>query len=128
VPQVSEKAWFSVDEALSYLGLDPWAPENEDLLEDWCVEHDVDVEVDDDGNLLEIDPIGLKEALFAKHEREVGHRPDDPEEHEKATKARLQKDQDDKETRRVRKQKLNSRVGQRRAQRAKAEKAEQNGG
>jgi hypothetical protein len=120
VPQVSNKAWFSVDEALGYLGMDPWNPENEDLLEDWCVEHDVDVEVDDDGNLLEVDPIGLKEALFAKHEREVGHRPDDPKEHERATKERLQKDQDDKETRRVRKQKLNRRVGQRRAAKARA--------
>jgi hypothetical protein len=120
VPQVSNKAWFSVDEALGYLGMDPWDPENEDLLEDWCVEHNVDVEVDDDGNLLEVDPIGLKEALFAKHEREVGHRPDDPKEHEKATKERLQKDKDDKETRRVRKQKLNRRVGQRRAAKARA--------
>jgi hypothetical protein len=123
VPHYSEKAWFSVDEALGYLGMDPFDPENEDLLEDWCVEHDVDVEVDDDGNLLEVDPIGLKEALFAKHEREVGHRPDDPKEHERATKARLDKDRDDKENRRVRKQKLNQRVGQRRAA-----KVEQNGG
>ena len=44
--------------------MDPFDPENEDLLEDWCVEHEVDVEVDDGGNLLEVDPIGLQEVLL----------------------------------------------------------------
>jgi hypothetical protein len=128
MPQLSDKAWFSVDEALQYLGKDPWDPENEDLLEEWCVEHGVDVEVDDDGNLLEIEPIGLQAVILMLFEEENGFRPDDPEVHAKATKERLQKDEDDKETRRVRKQKLNRRVGQRRALRAKAEKAAQNGG
>lgn len=128
MPQLSAKAWFSVDEALQYLAMDPWDPDNEDLLEEWCVDHEVDVEVDEAGNLLEVDPIGLQSVLLALFEKENGYRPDDPKVHGKAVEERLKKERDDKELRRVRKQKLNRRVGQRRAARARAEKAAGNGG
>lgn len=50
-----------------------------DELNELVVEFDIDAEVGPIGDVIAInanDP-GLKEALFARHHRKVGHRPDD---------------------------------------------------
>ena len=68
----------SVEEAMRYFGVDDIQE-----LQRIVLEHDIDVEVDDDGALVSI--IGdLKEPLFEEHHRQVGHRPDDPEQMKKA--------------------------------------------
>jgi hypothetical protein len=71
------EGWMAVDEACRYLGLDPWDLKSEDRLEELVVKYDVDVEVDDRGNLLELEPEDLKRVLFSEHERRVGYQPDD---------------------------------------------------
>lgn len=59
-------------EAMSFFGVD------ELELERIVLEHDVDVETDDNGNITFVDPSDIKEVLFKEHEKKVGHRPDDP--------------------------------------------------
>jgi hypothetical protein len=64
-------------EALIYFGLDG----DEEELERIVAEYDLLVDLDGLGRIetVEAEPERLKEALFAEHERKVGHRPDDPE-------------------------------------------------
>mgnify|MGYP003498397914 CR=1 FL=1 len=61
--------------AMRYLGIsDP------DELERIVVEHRVDVDIDDDGEIFAV--AGgelLREALFEEHRKREGHRPDDPD-------------------------------------------------
>jgi len=109
-----DKAWFDVDEALQYLGLDPWDPVNEDRLEEYIIDYQIEVEVDDEGNLLEIEPTALREVLFDLHQETVGHRPDDPEEQKKAMANEKRKRTNAAKRRRDRRMKLIRRVSTRR--------------
>lgn len=66
-------AWASLPEAMRYFGVDTL-----EELEDIVVEFDIDAIVSDDGRLLGIQGTEeMKEALFERFRRAVGHRPDD---------------------------------------------------
>jgi hypothetical protein len=48
-------------------------------LERIVIEHNVEVDIDDDGEVFAVhggEP--LREALFEEHRKNIGHRPDDP--------------------------------------------------
>jgi len=76
--------FMSVREALRYYGIayisgDETIPDEvRGQLEDLALEYDLDIEADNRGGIIAIDPIGSKEALFKEHQKKVGHRPDDP--------------------------------------------------
>lgn len=56
-------------------------------LEDLVADHDLPVRLYADGSILQVGrdgPDAWAEALFERHRRVVGHRPDDPEEVERA--------------------------------------------
>lgn len=104
------EAWFAVDEACRYLGLDPWDPRSEDRLEELVVEYDVDVEVDEKGNLLELEPEDMKKVLIGEHVRTVGYRPDDPKRVASAQAAHERRKKQAKGRRREKREKLRRRV------------------
>jgi hypothetical protein len=67
------EGWLSRKEALAYFGLGDDVEELERL----CVEHDVDVDVNDAGDIMRVDAAEAKAVLFTEHKRKVGYRPDD---------------------------------------------------
>jgi len=76
--------FMPVREALRYFGI-AYIPEDETIpdgvieqLEDLVIEHDLDIEADNRGDIVSIDPEASKEVLFREHQKKVGHRPDDP--------------------------------------------------
>jgi hypothetical protein len=96
--------FMSTREALRYFGI-AYIPEDvtipdevRDQLENLLLEHDLDIETDNRGTVMAIDPIGSREALFKEHLKKVGHRPDDPAEmsKEKVKKEKEEKDKQDK--------------------------------
>jgi hypothetical protein len=113
----SDSGWLDVDEACRYLGLDPFAEGAEDELEELVADFDIDCEVDDEGNLVTIDPDGLVEPLMQRYERRFGSRPDDPEVHARAVRLHEQQKKRQARNRRNRAQKLHRRVALRRAAR-----------
>lgn len=96
--------WMNPQEAMAYLGV-----RTEDLVR-IIREKDVDVELDDVGNVLAIDAADLREPLFEKHQQEVGHRPDDPKHVEKAQKDHEEKEKKAKQVRKAKRLKLAKRV------------------
>jgi uncharacterized protein YuzE len=103
--------WLTRAEALAYFGLG----EDVEELERIVLEHDIDVDVDIDGNLTHIEAEDAKAALFHEHKRRVGYRPDDErvrtalERRGKANAAAA------KRRRRDRRKRLEDRVARRRA-------------
>ena len=96
--------WMKPQEAANYLGI---------RLEDLpriILENEIDVELDDDGVVLGLDPADLREPLFEQHRRKVGHRPDDVKQQEKAWKEHEEKEKKEKEARTVKRMKLAKRV------------------
>jgi hypothetical protein len=50
-----------------------------DELERIVIEHDIEVDIDDDGEVFAVHGgLALREALFEEHRKNLGHRPDDP--------------------------------------------------
>lgn len=92
---------LDVREVLAYFGLyrqDSWDVEEPldreafdaalEELEDMIVGENIEADFDEDGNVVAIPRTGLVEPLFKKHERQVGHRPDNPK-HVRAEKERI---------------------------------------
>jgi hypothetical protein len=92
--------WMSPDEAMGYFAVT--LPELEDLV----LDNDLDVVVDDEGNLLQVDAIGAKEIILELHNQRHGYRPDDPVHMERARREHEDKQKKEKAVRRVKKQKL----------------------
>lgn len=92
-------------EAMAYFGVD------EHDLERLAVDYELDVDVDTEGRItqLEVDE-ATKAALFAEHQRQVGHRPDDPKAHAKAQKTERGREASAKRRRRDRRARLEARV------------------
>lgn len=65
--------WIGVGDARAFLGL-----KDDDDLEGIVLEHEIDVELDEDDNVVVLDATQLPEVLFERHRVQVGHRPDDP--------------------------------------------------
>ncbi len=61
------------DEAIQYLGL-----KDEAELERVVIAHVVDVELEDDGRIVQVLD-DMREVLFEEHRKKVGYRPDDPD-------------------------------------------------
>lgn len=84
--QFEQPEWMPREWAIRAFGLtddDAGIDELNELVD----EFDIDVELGPIGDVVQInanDP-GIKEALFTRHERQVGYRPDDPK---KVSKAR----------------------------------------
>ena len=90
------------EEAMRYLGI-----KHLEQLEDAILDYGVDVDLDDDGNVLEImDPQALREPLFQEHRKKIGHRPDDPKKHAEAKRLAKEKREKEKEDREKKKIKL----------------------
>ena len=69
--------FMSVEEAVRYFGLGNLPPQEAiDKLEEILIENEVDVETDNAGNLISIDPSTSREALFEEHKKKTGYRPD----------------------------------------------------
>jgi hypothetical protein len=100
---------LSVPEALRFFGLDDVAE-----LERIVLEHDIDAEVDDDGELVAI-AAELREPLFEEHRRRHGHRPDDPEQVAKAHRAMREFDEEARRRRAARRTRLRERHAKRTA-------------
>lgn len=83
--------WMNWREAMAYFGVD------EPELERIVLEHDVDIETDDNGNIRLVDSRDIKEVLFKEYEKKAGHRPDDPK---AMHAARVKRDEQEKEARR----------------------------
>lgn len=92
--------WMKPEEAMRYFGVDLVA------VEDLAIEYDMDIEVDDEGNLIAVNAADAREALFPEYEKKHGHRPDDYREVEKAQKAQADKEEKEKAERDNRKGKL----------------------
>jgi hypothetical protein len=78
--EVQDPSWMTRTTACRYFGLTD-DDEGWDRLNEIVDEFDIDCELGPIGDVLRVnanDP-GVQEALFTKHEREVGHRPDHPE-------------------------------------------------
>lgn len=91
--------FMPVRDALRYFGI-AYLPEDEpipesviDELEAIVVEHDLDVEANNRGDIISIEPLKAQEALFVEHEKKVGHRPDHPG---KMAEAKVKKDKEEK--------------------------------
>ena len=97
--------WLSWQEAMAYFGLDDQLD-----LERIAVEHGLDVDVDAEGHITLVDADDAKRALFAEHERAVGHRPDDPAAHAKAQKGTRAREASARRRRRERRARLEARV------------------
>lgn len=109
-------SWASVPEMMAYFGVTTL-----DELEEIVAEFDLDALLADDGRLLGVTGSEMKEALFARHEREVGHRPDDEEAHAAAVALHHQTQAELKaERRHQRKLHLDRRVAARRRSRGRA--------
>jgi hypothetical protein len=77
--QFEQPEWMPREWAIRLLGLTD-DDAGYDELNELVLEFDIDVELGPIGDVIRInanDP-GIKEALFSRHERQVGHRPDDP--------------------------------------------------
>jgi hypothetical protein len=92
--------WMKPEEATSYFGIDLAA------LQALVLEYDMDVEVDDEGNITALNAADCREALFPEYEKVHGHRPDDPHAREKAEKDQEDKEKKEKAERDARKQQL----------------------
>jgi hypothetical protein len=111
--------WASADEAMAYFGVTTL-----EELEDIVVEFDIDTVMSPDGRLVGVGgPEELKEALFERYRREVGHRPDDPAAHEAAVELHHQIQREMREARKAeRRSHLDRRVKARQTRARKAEK------
>lgn len=119
---------MNVKEMLAYLGLyrnsNEYRSDDEvalaaavEQLEEILVDEDVDVEVDDDDKLVSVRAAKMRDVLFNKHERDVGHRPDNPQKVREA-KAHEQQKREERRAARVKgKDRLKKRVMKRRAAR-----------
>lgn len=96
--------WMNPEEAMRYFGVDLEA------LEALVLEYDIDIDVDDDGNLIAINAADCKEPLFKEHEKHIGHRPDDYRAHEKAVKDVENQEAKEKKERDEKRVKLVSRI------------------
>jgi hypothetical protein len=115
--EFSAPAWLSRIEVCRYFGL---ADDDQgwDTLNEIVFEFDLDAELGPNGDVLRVDANqeALREVLFVRHEREVGHRPDDAGRIAEARQAAIataqaQRDQRDA----ARADKLAQRVQERRA-------------
>ena len=112
-PRVDEEL-MNTREALAYLGLynnlaselGPHHPDNPvaiqhaiEELEEIVVDEEIDVELDDENDrIVGLDRAQLAGALFRKHEREVGHRPDNPD-RMREERAKIEREKKDKQER-----------------------------
>jgi hypothetical protein len=115
-----QPAWLDRTAACRYFGLtdddDGW-----DALNEIVLEFEIDAELGEVGDVLRInsnDP-GMADALFVRHEREVGHRPDDSGRIKKARRALIAAED---EKRRGRESKRRSELGKRVALRKRTTK------
>lgn len=100
--------WMSTEEALQSLAF-----KNEDELEDFVLEFDLEARVDDSGRITAIQAWDLREPLFTLHERRAGFRPDDPDAMVAATKEHEARQQDEVGYHRSRRHRLRTRVARR---------------
>lgn len=99
---------MSLHEAIRYFGV-----ESVQEVEDLCLDFDLDVEVDDEGQVVGINPDDAPRALFGLHERTVGHRPDEPERLAKELNAAKLKERKEAEERKKRRGLLKQRIASR---------------
>jgi hypothetical protein len=109
--------WASAAEAMAYFGVDTL-----EELEDIVVEFDIDTVMDPEGRLIGVGGVEeLKEALFERYRRKVGHRPDDPVAHEAAVELHHEVQRQMKEARKAeRRSRLDRRVKARQTRARKA--------
>ena len=105
--------WLSRAEALAYFGLGDDVEE----LERVCLEHDIDIEVDIAGEVVQVDAEEAKAVLFAEHKRKVGYRPDDQRVREALQKRERVNQAAAKRRRRERRRRLEERMAARRDRR-----------
>jgi len=95
------------EEAMNYFGVDL------EVLEALVLEHNIDVEVNEQGELVRINADECKQPLFVEHQKKVGYLPDDPKQMEKM-KDKTEKDEaKNKVKREVKRSKLVQRVSMR---------------
>ena len=105
--------WLTKAEALAYFGLG----EDVEELERICLEHDIDVDVDINGELTKIEAEDAKAALFHEHKAKVGYRPDDQRVGEALQRREKTNATAAKRRRRERRKRLEARVAARRDRR-----------
>ena len=95
--------FMPVRDALRYFGIaylsedEPISEAVMDQLEAIVVEHDLDIEATNRGDIISIEPLKAQEALFKEHEKKVGHRPDHPGKMHEAKAKHEAKEKQDKE-------------------------------
>ena len=95
--------WMSPQEAANYFGVTI-----EDL-DEFALEHDLEVRVDGHDMIQAVGTAKIKQALFDHHKRQHGYRPDDPDAMVKARQRVGKRDETEKHTNEQHKQRLKDR-------------------
>ena len=97
--------WMTPTEAMRFFGMD-----TVEELEQTIIEFDIEADFNTAGDVIAIECSDLKEALFTRHERQVGYRPDDEVEVARQRSLSVRRDRDHKKRRDDRRKLLVKRV------------------